>query len=178
MSRIAFLTTLLLIAVTSLSFAREPSRIIEGHVTKVSDGNTFLVRDLEGEKVKVSLYGIDCPETDKVNKKTGGVYRPGQPYGDEALRALMDKIDTKRVRLEVMFVDRHQRAVSIVWVDGRNVNREMVADGWAWVSRQYSDRPRISEYLEAEENARRNNLGLWQQGNPQPPWEFRRSLKR
>jgi len=53
----------------------------------------------------------------------------------------------------------------------------MVAEGYAWAYRQYLDRPHASEYISLEEQARAKRLGLWQQNNPQPPWEFRRSLK-
>jgi micrococcal nuclease len=54
----------------------------------------------------------------------------------------------------------------------------MVAEGWAWAYTQYLDRPHASEYLQAEEQARAKRLGLWQQSNPKPPWEFRKALKR
>ena len=35
-----------------------------------------------------------------------------------------------------------------------------------------------SEYIRAEEQARRERRGLWRQGNPQPPWEFRMMLNK
>lgn len=43
--------------------------------------------------------------------------------------------------------------------------------------RQYLDRAHASEYITAEEQARKAGKGLWKQNNPQPPWEFRRLLK-
>jgi len=36
----------------------------------------------------VRLYGIDAPETDKINNHTGRISKPGQPYGEEAKNAL------------------------------------------------------------------------------------------
>jgi hypothetical protein len=36
------------------------------------------------------------------------------------------------------------------------------------------DRPHASQYIQAEEQARKERKGLWQQNNPQPPWEFRK----
>jgi len=160
------------------AFAKSPIRSIEGIVTKVSDGDTIQVTDSLGTKVKVRFYGIDCPETEKSNKKTGHVSKPGQPYGDDAFRALQGKLQRQRVRLEVMDIDRYGRTVSIVWLGNRNINREMVAEGWAWAYRQYLDRPHASEYIQAEELARSKRIGLWQQINPQPPWEFRKMLKK
>jgi len=63
-----FITTLLLCLLTVFtSFAKEPTRSIEGLVTKISDGDTIHVTDSLGTKVKVRFYGIDCPETEKGN---------------------------------------------------------------------------------------------------------------
>ncbi|BCS51765.1 thermonuclease family protein [Geobacter sp. SVR] len=160
------------------AFAKDPIRTIEGIVTKVSDGDTLQVTDPLGTKVKVRLYGVDAPETQKSNKKTGRISKPGQPYGEEAFQALLGKTFRMNVRLDVMDIDRYKRTVGIVWVNGRNINREMVLEGFAWAYRQYLDRPHASEYLAAEEHARKAKLGLWQQDNPQPPWEFRKSLRK
>lgn len=169
---------MLLCLSTIPSFAKEPVRTIEGLVTKVSDGDTIQVTDQLGTKVKVRFYGMDAPETEKSNKKTGKVSKLGQPYGEEAFQALRQKIDRQRVRLDVMDIDRYGRTVSIVWLGNRNINREMVAEGWAWAYRQYLDRAHASEYINVEDQARKAGKGLWQQNNPQPPWEFRKSLKK
>jgi endonuclease YncB( thermonuclease family) len=52
-----------------------------------------------------------------------------------------------------------------------NINRELVAEGHAWVYRQYmTDR----SLLEDEDSARSNQIGLWSLDNPIPPWDWRR----
>jgi micrococcal nuclease len=84
----------------------------------------------------------------------------------------------REVKLDVMAIDRYQRLVALVRLGSRDINREMVAEGWAWAYRQYLDRPYASEYFAAEEEARRAGRGLWQQANPQPPWEFRKLQKK
>jgi len=160
------------------AIAKEPIRTIEGIVVKVSDGDTINVTDPLGTKVKVRLYGIDAPETEKSNKKTGRISKPGQPYGEEAYQALNSKIYRKQVKLEILAVDQYKRSVGIVYLNGKSINQEMVAEGYAWAYRQYLDRPYKSEYIQLEERARNKRLGLWQQNNPEPPWEFRRSLKK
>lgn len=171
----SFVTTLLFCIISSSTvFAKGPIRTIEGFVSKVSDGDTIQVTDSLGTKVKVRFYGIDCPETEKGNKRTGKISKQGQPYGDDALRALQGKLERQRVRLDVMDIDRYGRTVSIVWLNNRNINLEMVSDGWAWAYKQYLDRPHASEYIQAEEQARKHRKGLWEQNNPQPPWEFRK----
>lgn len=166
-----FITLLFGLLSISTAVAEDPIRIIEGIVIKVSDGDSIQVQDPLGTKVKVRLYGIDAPETDKPNK-------PGQPYGEESWKALKGKVSGKQVKLDVMDIDKYKRLVCIVYLNGKNINQEMVAEGYAWAYRKYLDRPHASEYIELEEQTRSRRLGLWQQNNPQPPWEFRRSLKK
>lgn len=175
------LKTLLILAlavIPSQIEAKSPIRTIEGTVIKVSDGDTINVKDDLGTKIKVRLYGIDAPETEKSNKKTGRISKPGQPYGEEAWKALDKKVFRKRVKLDVMDIDRYKRLVSLVWLNNRNINKEMVVEGWAWAYKQYLDTPYASEFIGLEAQARAMHLGLWQQSNPQPPWGFRKSLKK
>jgi endonuclease YncB( thermonuclease family) len=54
---------------TSFSFARESIRTVTGTVTKVSDGDTIQVITPERTKLTVRLYGMDAPETPKINKQ-------------------------------------------------------------------------------------------------------------
>lgn len=159
------------------ALAKEPIRVVEGKVVKVSDGDTVQVVTADRTKLRVRLYGIDAPETPKVNHRTGKVNKPGQPYGEEAERALAQKIAGKMVRLEIMDIDQYKRMVGRIVLDGRDINREMVREGWAWAYKQYLQSPYASEYIESEKQARAARLGLWQQGNPQPPWEFRKALR-
>lgn len=171
MKRLTICLLLLLLPIYAL--AQEPYRTVEGHVEKVVDGDTITVIT-NGTKLKVRLYGIDAPEAEKRNRNTGAVTKEGQPYGDEAWRRLVEKVDGQRVRLDIMDVDRYRRMVSIVWIGEGNINREMVAEGWAWAYREYLKGPYASEFIQDEERARKQRLGLWQQYNPLPPWEFRR----
>jgi endonuclease YncB( thermonuclease family) len=60
------------------SFAREPIRTVTGTVTKVSDGDTIHVTTPEKTKLTVRLYGMDAPETPKINQRTGHINKPGQ----------------------------------------------------------------------------------------------------
>lgn len=178
MKRILSVSLLLALISFSSAFAKEPIRSVVGMVTKVSDGDTIHLTDDLGTKLKVRLYGIDAPETEKSNRKTGKVSKAGQPYGEEAFRALDDKVFRKRVRVDIMAIDQYQRFVGIIWLGDRNINKEMVAEGYAWAYRQYLDRPHASEYIVAEKQARDRRLGLWVQDNPEPPWEFRKQQKK
>lgn len=166
----------ILLIFSSQAFAKEPIRVLEGTVIKVSDGDTINV-DSGGTRLKVRLYGIDAPETPKINRKTGMIGKPGQSYGNDAWRALDNKVYRQRVRVEIRDVDKYDRLVSVVWIGSRDINREMVAEGWAWAYRKYLDRPHASDYMGAEERARARRLGLWRDANPRPPWEFRKALR-
>jgi endonuclease YncB( thermonuclease family) len=157
--------------------AEEPIRTEEGIVKKVADGDTVQVVINEGTKLKVRLHGIDAPEIQHINKGTGIVSRPGQPYGEEAHRALEGKVLGKRVTLQIMDIDRYRRMVSILYLGRRDINRDMVAEGYAWAYKQYLKGPYASDYIDAENDARSKHLGLWQQANPVPPWEFRKSMR-
>jgi endonuclease YncB( thermonuclease family) len=175
--RCTLLTLLCLLTLAAPSLAKEPIRVLAGVVTKVTDGDTIQVNS-DGTKLKVRLYGIDAPEMERRNKRTGVVSKAGQPYGEEAFRTLEGKVARQQVRLDVMAVDQYKRLVALVFVGDRNVNSEMVAVGAAWAYKQYLDRPYASEFIDAEEEARQAGKGLWRQANPQPPWEFRKQQKR
>jgi micrococcal nuclease len=111
---------------TPLSLVREPIRTVTGTVTKVSDGDTIQVTTPEQTKLRVRLYGIDAPETPKINQRTGRVNKPGQPYGRESWKALEGKIMGKQVRLDILDIDKYKGMVGIIWIGSRNINLEMI----------------------------------------------------
>lgn len=170
----------LLILFTSTCFAREPIRVLECMVDRTLDGDTVsvVVRNGGGTRIKVRLYGIDAPETDKIGKKSGKVFKPGQPYGEEAMNALESKVRNAILTVKVYDIDKYKRMVGVLSFGNRNINLEMIQGGWAWAYRQYLDTPYASEYIAAEEQARSQKKGLWAQSNPQPPWEFRKLQKK
>jgi micrococcal nuclease len=55
---------------------------------------------------------------------------------------------------------------------GKNVNREQVRRGYAWVYRQYSSDPVL---LRLEGEARQAKTGLWSDEAPVPPWQWRKA---
>jgi micrococcal nuclease len=59
----------------------------------------------------------------------------------------------------------------------RNIELEMVVNGWAWVLQRYSF-DRENEYGAAEAKARRDRRGLWAMNNPEPSWKFKERLRR
>jgi micrococcal nuclease len=153
---------------------------IEGLVVGVSEGDQLTVNAF-GTEIHVRLYGIAAPQTAKVDKFTGWS-KAGQPYAEEAFRALSVKVLHQQVKVVVRstFVfktEPKQVALAIVYLDGRNINLEMVNDGWAWAYKRFSSHTDFLEYHVAEKRARIKRIGLWMQGIPQAPWEFQPQLR-
>ena len=130
---------------------------LAGRVLSVGDGDSLDVR-VANRKIRVRLHQIDTPELN-------------QPWGREAKKALARKVNGRTVRLEPNTVDDYGRLVATVWLGNRDINRELVRQGHAWVYRRYlEDRTLIPEEAAAKSAGR----GLWGAENPVPPWEWRR----
>jgi micrococcal nuclease len=68
--------------------------------------------------------------------------------------------------------DRFGRTLAeIALPDGRILNRELVANGFAWHYKRYSSDLGLARL---EETARAQKRGLWVDAHPVAPWEFRR----
>lgn len=132
-----------------------------GRVVAIQDGDTLTLLTADRVEVRVRLAEIDCPER-------------RQDWGARARQALADKVFRKSVEVSVVDVDRYGRIVGRIYLDGRDINRELVSEGHAWVHRQYmSDRSLLDE----EAAARGAGRGLWGQGEPMPPWDYRRGSR-
>jgi micrococcal nuclease len=130
-------------------------------VLKVSDGDTVTIND-HGEKRKLRLYGIDAPEKD-------------QEYGMESREYLYNRIQDKAVNVDFISKDRYGRDISVIYLDGENINEAMVKEGYAWWYKDYAKDD--LQYREYELKAKESKKGLWGRKNPVPPWEFRKRNK-
>ena len=97
-------------------------------VTKVYDGDTFKAKGYDIE-IKVRLAGIDTPETSKRKAQ------PSQPYSQQAKKYLAGLILDKVVEIKGYGLDRYSRILAIIFLEGRNINLEMVKAGLAEVYR-------------------------------------------
>lgn len=159
---------LFLASILILFYLLNVSHADTGTVIQVKDGDTVVITPQEGGAFYTCrLYGIDAPEVAHGHK-------PGQPYGEEALRELKKLVLGKSVDVVRTGQRTYNREVCIIHVNSTNVNLEMVRRGYAWAYRQYLRRPYASEYIEAENEARQKRVGLWKDYNPTPPWEFRK----
>jgi len=181
MKKLAQITLLLLLPLLltciSVPTSKATIRTVTGTVTKVSDGDTIQLTTPEQTKLKVRLYGIDAPETNKINNHTGQVSKSGQPYGEESWRALESKIMNKQVRLDILDIDKYRRMVGMVWLNDRNINLEMIREGYAEAFIEYLKEPYRSEFLKVEQEARAAKRGIWSLQEYERPREFRKRLK-
>lgn len=171
---------LCIFALSILLLPKELSPLIrtaEGIVSQVSDGDTIKLETGKGTKLKIRLYGLDAPEPPKFNRKTGQISKPGQAFGKEAGDVLASKILGKRVKVDVLDIDRYHRMVSIVWLGNRNINLEMVREGMAEAYKEYLRGPVRAQFLEAEKEARMAKRGIWSLSKYERPSEFRKGLK-
>jgi endonuclease YncB( thermonuclease family) len=129
-----------------------------GKVIGISDGDTIKIL-VDRTQRKIRLAEIDTPEK-------------GQPYGKKAKQALSRLVFGKTVTVEKKDIDRYGRIVGRVYVDGVDVNAEMVRGGHAWVYRKYAT---DQTFYAMEGDAKRNRRGLWALPEAQrvPPWEWR-----
>ncbi|MDE2599064.1 MAG: thermonuclease family protein [Rhodocyclaceae bacterium] len=155
------LPTALLALFISASHAGE---VIKGEVVSISDGDTLTVLDVEHVQHKIRLSGIDAPEK-------------SQPFGQRSKQALAEQVFRKQVTVEWHKQDRYHRTVGrVITADGADSNLRQIELGMAWHYKQYQREQPPAErerYNQAEETARSQRIGLWQDMNPEPPWEFR-----
>ena len=155
--------TVLFVAALTMLSAAVSGATVEGEVVAITDGDTIKILTPTKQQIKVRLADIDTPER-------------GQPYGRKARQVLGEKIHRRQVDVEEVAIDRYQRLVGRVFLDGRNINAEMVEDGAAWVYRKYSDDPQL---IRLESQAREQGRGLWalQPDQRIPPWEWRKQQR-
>lgn len=128
-------------------FAATPSmKPIYGIATS-GDGDSLAIT---GKRVR--LFGIDAPEFDQVCTRDGSNWACGQ----ESARQLSRMVTGREVKCVPTGLDGFGRIVARCWVGGVDVNRTMVALGYAVAFRKFS-----TEYVSAEDTARNNKRGLW-----------------
>ena len=141
--------------------ANSSSSDLVGRVVKVSDGDTITVLDASKTQQKIRLQGIDAPEK-------------GQAFGKASGKFLAGLVAGRDVKVQWSKKDRYGRILGTVYVDGREVNLEMLRAGMAWHYKKYDS---TLAYAQAETEARAAKRGLWQEKNPTEPEVFRKAKR-
>jgi endonuclease YncB( thermonuclease family) len=152
MTKMRFAVFLLLLLAIPLIQAET----LSGRVVRVTDGDTIVVLDFSNVQHKIRLTGIDAPER-------------RQAYGTKSKEHLSDLVAGKTVVVDYSKYDRYQRILGKVLVNGEDVNLEQVEAGMAWHYKKYQGEQSSSnrvKYSDAELEARRHKLGLWNDPSP------------
>lgn len=151
--------------VVILLFAQSAyAEVLSGRVVGIADGDTVTVLDIAKTQHKIRLGGIDAPE-----KK--------QAFGNVSKKSLSDMVYDKNVDVEWHKEDRYGRKVGKILIDGVDVNLEQIKRGMAWFYKKYKgeliQEDRIA-YVQAQQQAEAEKIGLWRDPEPIPPWDFRK----
>ena len=126
---------------------------------RIVDGDTIWIGP-----TKIRLHGIDAPESKQTCKKADATeYR----CGEFATFVLAEIIEKHWVTCKGEMIDRYKRRISVCYSKSYDINAEMVKRGWAVAYRRYSE-----DYIDEEEFARNNKVGMWQ-GKFIKPWDWR-----
>jgi len=148
------------------------AHVIEGKVIHIADGDSITVLDSHREEHRIRIAGIDAPEK-------------GQSFANASRKQLGELVGGKEVRVEFEKYDRYGRIVGKVWVTppdcptcGKTLDAGLaqITSGMAWWFRRYAheqSREDQGRYEFAKQEVRAKRVGLWQDKNPVPPWEFR-----
>jgi micrococcal nuclease len=145
MKRLIFLLFLITAPVKADTFT--------ARVIGVTDGDTIKVL-VNQHPIKIRLHGIDAPER-------------SQSFGHVSTEHLK-KILCNPVTVDASTTDRYGRTIAVLRCAERDLNAQMVTDGYAWAYRRYS-----LDYVTQEEAARATGRGLWRDNNAIPPWQYR-----
>lgn len=120
-------------------------------VVGVSDGDSVTCLDEAGQQQRVNLAGIDAPETSQAHGRASREALAGMVFG-----RVVEVLDQGR--------DSSGTWLARLFVDGNDVNRQMVATGNAWCDAAAND-PGLAA---AQTEAQSQRLGLWDQpaGDP------------
>jgi endonuclease YncB( thermonuclease family) len=148
------------ILITALALSCAASSAFAGEYTcnRVLDGDTLRLVGRNAE-ITLRLFGIDAPETSK--SKRG----PGQPFSQVAARHLAGLVLNKAVEFKSYGADRYGRTLAVVFVEGKDVNLDLLRAGLAEVYRGASaPGPQMAIYRETEKEARSAGRGMWTLG--------------
>ena len=140
------------------------------NITRVIDGDTVEIRTKPGlfrksRRDRIRLYGIDAPES-------------AQKGGSQSTKHLSKIIGSgKNVWIQTSGTDQYGRLIGLLYHHHGDpeysYNYQMIEAGHAHC--YMASRSDRSRFLKAQQDAREHRRGLWNQSNPTPPWEWRKT---
>lgn len=134
-------------------------RAQSGVVTRVVDGDTlWVITSASQPPLKLRIQGIDAPEI-------------CQPGGVQSRDALKSQILGKSVTVTSRAHDDYGRTVGTLHMQGQDMGRWMVLQGYAWV---YSSRPKKAPYADEQRQAQSASRGVFSDAAAEEPRLFRK----
>ncbi len=130
-------------------------------VSKIVSADTIFVRTKNGTEKRISLSSVRGPRTGEPSEA---------PFRDEAKEYLRKKLIGKHVKVSVdgskaASEEFEARDVATITEKGKNINLQLIQDGWASVIRHRKDdtdrAPNYDELLAAQEKAKEEKKGMW-----------------
>ena len=126
---------------------------LSGTIISVADGDTVRARlDGSGRTLTIRLEGIDAPER-------------GEPFSTQARNATRVMLFNRKVQLKVTDVDRYDRLVARIVLDGRDSSLELVQAGLACHFTRFANDPMLAK---AQQSARTAGRGFWATESAKP----------
>lgn len=150
---------------------------LTGRVVSIADGDTITILDAHHQQHKIRVAGIDAPEK-------------AQPFGQRSKENLSRLVAGKDVRVEWEKRDKYKRIVGKIWVQPAScptcpmtldVGHAQITVGLAWWYRKYGTEQSAQDrgaYEFSEQEAGAKRAGLWADGNPVAPWDWRKEARR
>ncbi len=135
------------------------NNLFASHVT-VIDGDTIRLGD-----VKIRFSGIDAPEINQTCVASEGKVACGKISRD----LLIEKVTNNKISCTDEGKDFYGRVLGECFVNGESLSAYLVREGFAFAYRKYSNK-----YIEDEEYAKFNKLGMWSM-EFQYPWDYRKN---
>ena len=135
------------------------NNLFASHVT-VIDGDTIRLGD-----VKIRFSGIDAPEINQTCVASEGKVACGKISRD----LLIEKVTNNKISCTDEGKDFYGRVLGECFVNGESLSSYLVREGFAFAYRKYSNK-----YIEDEEYAKINKLGMWSM-EFQYPWDYRKN---
>ena len=133
------------------------NNLFASHVT-VIEGDTIRLGD-----VKIRFSGIDAPEINQTCVASEGKVACGKISRD----LLIEKVTNNKISCTDEGKDFYGRVLGECFVNGESLSSYLVREGFAFAYRKYSNK-----YIEDEEYAKFNKLGMWSM-EFQYPWDYR-----
>ena len=119
--------------------------VLTATVARVIDGDTVQLKS----GMRIRLLGINTPEKN-------------MPFDIRATLFLRNLIQNKTVKLETHGKGKYGRTLAYIFLDGKNVNKEMLSQGLATLY-YYNHDKYYNSFVQAERSARLKKINLWKE---------------